>query len=165
MEKMVICKSCGAEFDVSLVRCPYCGTANAPAEEEEPMNPEEDSEEPESQFVDPEEINEEDADPEEIEEIQEEKEEEVPVIDKRGCDAARIALNAVKPLIAKLPPEERKKASDAAIAQIRKASGLDEKPKKNGYVALKKSKKATDRQAERDIGRRIMEMRNPHYQK
>ena len=38
MEKMVICKSCGAEFDASLVRCPYCGTANAPAEEEEYMD-------------------------------------------------------------------------------------------------------------------------------
>lgn len=133
--------------------------------EEEPMNPEEDSEEPESQFVDPEEINEEDADPEEIAMVQEEEEEEKPLIDKKACDAARIALNAVKPLIAKLPPEERKQASDAAIAQIRKASGLDEKPQKNGYVAIKKAKKAADRQSESDIGRRIMEMRNPHYQK
>ena len=38
MEKMVRCTSCGAEFDVSLVRCPYCGTANAPAEEGEYMD-------------------------------------------------------------------------------------------------------------------------------
>lgn len=40
MEKtgnMVICSSCGSEFDRSQVRCPYCGTAYAPAEEEEYM--------------------------------------------------------------------------------------------------------------------------------
>ena len=35
--KMIICKSCGAEYDVSLVRCPYCGTADASAEEKEYM--------------------------------------------------------------------------------------------------------------------------------
>ncbi len=33
-----ICRSCGAEFDVSLVRCPFCGTAYAPAEENEYMD-------------------------------------------------------------------------------------------------------------------------------
>lgn len=37
MEKMIRCKSCAAEYDASLVRCPYCGTAYAPAEEEEYM--------------------------------------------------------------------------------------------------------------------------------
>ena len=37
MEKKIVCKSCGAEFDASLVRCPYCGTAYAPAEENEYM--------------------------------------------------------------------------------------------------------------------------------
>ena len=140
------------------------GNAEEPEEDEKPMNPEEDSEEPESQFVDPEIINEEDEDPEEVE-LVEEEEEETPVFDRKACDAARIALNAIKPVIAKLPPSERKQASDAAVAQIRKASGLDAQPKKNGYVALKKTKKASDRQAEIDIGRRIMEKRNPHYQK
>ena len=35
--KMTVCKSCGAEYDVSLVRCPYCGTADASAEEKEYM--------------------------------------------------------------------------------------------------------------------------------
>ena len=35
--KMVICPNCGAEFDVSLVRCPYCDAGYAPAEEEEYM--------------------------------------------------------------------------------------------------------------------------------
>ena len=35
--KMVICPNCGAEFDVSLIRCPYCDAGYAPAEEEEYM--------------------------------------------------------------------------------------------------------------------------------
>ena len=37
MGKKIICKSCAAEFDEGLVRCPYCGTAYAPAEENEYM--------------------------------------------------------------------------------------------------------------------------------
>ena len=37
MNKKIVCETCGAEFDASLVRCPYCGTAYAPAEEEEYM--------------------------------------------------------------------------------------------------------------------------------
>lgn len=38
MEKKILCKRCGAEYDVSLVRCPFCGTAYAPAEEDEYMD-------------------------------------------------------------------------------------------------------------------------------
>ena len=133
--------------------------------DEDPINPEEDPDEPEAHFVDPEEINEQDEDPEEI--VEEEEEVIAPGTDKRACDAARMALKVIKPVLAKLPPSERKKASDAAIAQIRKASGLDAKAKSNGYAALKRSKKkASDRAAnEADIGRRIMEKRNPNYQK
>lgn len=37
-EKMVVCANCGAEFEASLVRCPYCGIGYAPAEEEEYMS-------------------------------------------------------------------------------------------------------------------------------
>ena len=37
-ENKIICRTCGAEYDVSLVRCPFCGTAYAPAEEEEYMD-------------------------------------------------------------------------------------------------------------------------------
>ncbi len=36
-KKMIVCTSCGAEYDASLVRCPYCGTAYAHAEEDEYM--------------------------------------------------------------------------------------------------------------------------------
>ncbi len=35
--KMIACSTCGAEFDGSLVRCPFCGTAYEPAEENEYM--------------------------------------------------------------------------------------------------------------------------------
>ena len=35
--KMVQCSSCGAQFEAALVRCPYCGSAHAMAEEEEYM--------------------------------------------------------------------------------------------------------------------------------
>jgi len=37
MQEKIICRSCGAEYDASLVRCPFCGTAYAPAEEDEYM--------------------------------------------------------------------------------------------------------------------------------
>jgi len=36
--KIVNCETCGAEFDASLVRCPYCGTAYEPAAEDEYMD-------------------------------------------------------------------------------------------------------------------------------
>ncbi len=35
---IVNCKTCGANFDSELVRCPYCGTAYEPAAEEEFMD-------------------------------------------------------------------------------------------------------------------------------
>ncbi|MCR5476266.1 MAG: hypothetical protein K6E92_01415 [Lachnospiraceae bacterium] len=35
--KMIACSTCGAEYDASLIRCPYCGTGHAPAEEDEYM--------------------------------------------------------------------------------------------------------------------------------
>ncbi len=38
MKKMIVCESCAAEYDASLVRCPYCGSGYAPAEEEEFMD-------------------------------------------------------------------------------------------------------------------------------
>jgi hypothetical protein len=37
MGQKIICKSCAAEFDADLVRCPFCGTAYAPGEEKEYM--------------------------------------------------------------------------------------------------------------------------------
>ena len=37
-KKKLVCISCGAEYDASLVHCPFCGTAYAPVEEEEYMD-------------------------------------------------------------------------------------------------------------------------------
>lgn len=142
--------------------------APAPAEEEkEIVAPDEDPDEVESHFVDPEQINEQDED----EEIAVEEEEEVPTgdcnpsKDSKACDAARIALNAIKPIIAALPPSQRKAAADKAVAQIRRASGMDSKPRKNGYVALKSRKRTADSMSEADIGKAIMAKRNPNYKK
>ena len=141
---------------------------NAPVaeeEEEEVITPDEDPDEMESHFVPPEEINETDED----EELVEASEEEIPMGDcgpKKASDAARIALNAIKPVIASLPPSQRKKAADKAVAQIRKASGLDARAKRNGYIALKR-RKASDSKAmrESEIGKAIMAKRNPNYKK
>ena len=146
-------------------------SAPVPAEEAPAEAPAEEPAEAESQFVDPEEVNEQDED--EVAEFEEEEEEEEEFPgedcnskDKRACDAARMAISAVRPLIAALPPSQRKKASDAAVASIRKASGLSEKPTKNSYVALKARKKASDTATDvSEIGKRIMAARNPHYQK
>ena len=156
----------------------------APAAEEEEteeiITPDEDPDEAESHFVPPEMINEQDED-EDIE-VEEQMgtgplEDCGPMSDgcgtkdcnfnKKATDAARVALNAIKPVIASVPPSQRKKAADAAVKQIRKASGMNAKPTKNGYVALKSRRKASDSNTmrETDIGKAIMAKRNPHYKK
>lgn len=129
-------------------------------EEEEGYAPDEDPDEPEAHFVDPEELNEEDEEPEIIEE-----EEEVSA-DCKARDAARTALKAIKPVIASLPPSQRKAAADKAVAAIRKASGLSAQPKSNGYAKLvKRSRKASDSKQEDDLATRIMKTRNINYNK
>ena len=49
--KIVNCGTCGGEFDASLVRCPFCGTAYKPAAEEEYMDQLEDVREDLSQHT------------------------------------------------------------------------------------------------------------------
>lgn len=132
-------------------------------EDEDPMNPEDDPDNPEAHFVDPEEINEQDEDPEDVE-----IEAEEITADKRACDAARKALNAIKPVIAQLPPAQRKRASDAAVAQIRQSYGLNRKPSSDGYMAIRKAtRKAADRKTTdpADLGKKIMEARNANCKK
>ncbi len=84
------------------------------------------------------------------------------------------ALNALRPVIAVLPKEQRKAASDKAIAEIRKLIGKDAKPQSNGYndvnaILRQASKgKAKDSKPAADqskIGQSIMAARNPHYKK
>lgn len=131
-------------------------------EEEEAFAPDEDPDEPEAHFVDPEEINEEDEDPEEV--ITEEEEEKLTA-DCRARDAARTALKAIKPVIASLPPSQRKAASDKAVAAIRKASGLSAKASGNSYLKLKNRKRTADSANHEDLGKRIMAKRNINYKK
>lgn len=136
--------------------------------EEEFVAPDEDPDEVESHFVDPEALNEQDEDEVEEEEVIELPNEDCGPkgSDCKGRDAARMAINAVRPIIAALPPSQRKKAADAAVAQIRKASGLSGKPSKNQYAALRRKKKAADSKGNpADIGKAIMAARNPHYKK
>lgn len=145
--------------------------AEAEQVEEELTTPDEDPDEAESHFVDPAVVNN-----EEDEDVTGGLE-EYPVMDcgsgcvgtKKSMDAARAALRAIKPVIAALPPEQRKKAVDAAVAQIRKEAGLGKKAVRNDYIAIQKAKKAKDSQKKpadpSEIGKRIMAARNCNYKK
>lgn len=91
-----------------------------------------------------------------------------------GADraVALAAIRAIKPIIAQLPAEKRKAASDAAAKQIRKAIGRDAKARTNGYAAInqtmRQKAKAKDSRRTVDqgqIGKNIMASRNPHYKK
>lgn len=84
-------------------------------------------------------------------------------------DAALAALRAVKPVIASMPPYQRKAAADRAVAEIRKMMGKDAKPVSDGYRGIanimqqnakKGVKKPTD---DSKLGADIMKARNPHY--
>ena len=93
-----------------------------------------------------------------------------------GADRAiaLAAINTIKPIIAKLPESERRAASDAAAAEIRKLMSKDAKPKVNGYAAVlasmkgaSKAKAAADAKKtvvdQSAIGKNIMAKYNPHY--
>ena len=80
-------------------------------------------------------------------------------------ELAAALANAYAEAIEAFTDEENKLRCDKAVAQIRKASGLDAKPVRNNYVALKRKRKSVDSASEADIGKRIMEKRNPNYKK
>lgn len=91
-----------------------------------------------------------------------------------GADRAMAlaAIKAIKPIIAQLPAEKRKAASDAAAKQIRMAIGKSATPGTNGYAAINqvmrqkaKAKDSKVRADQGEIGRNIMASRNPHYKK
>lgn len=91
----------------------------------------------------------------------------IPSADKA---AAIAAINAIKPIIAKLPENQRRAASDAAVREIRKAMGKDAKPKTNGYTGITRTQRQTAKPArthadDAKVGKNIMETRNPHYMK
>ena len=90
-----------------------------------------------------------------------------------GADKAIAALTAIRPVIAALPKEQRKAASDAAAAEIRKLMGRDAKPRRNGYADLSSVVRQAGKARAKDgkpadqgkIGMSIMQSRNPHYKK
>lgn len=82
------------------------------------------------------------------------------------------AINAIKPVIAALPENQRRVASDKAATEIRKMIGRDAKPKTNGYVGIvgtmnqaakSRAKDTAPKMDDGKLGRDIMASRNPHY--
>lgn len=145
--------------------------------DEEPEGPAE----AESNFVDPESINEEDED--ELNEIgadpmTEDEDMEmvnVPSMEKsmtdscKGNDSAlRMAIDALKPIIASLPKNQRRAAADAAVRQLRTQMGKDAKPKTNAYANIMKAKRNVGDAKMADVralGRKITSERNCNAKK
>ena len=92
-----------------------------------------------------------------------------------GADKAAVisAINAIKPVIAALPENQRKAASDKAAYELRKLLGKDAKAASNGYAGIastvQNASKAKAKDSKKpnadngEIGRSIMKARNPHY--
>lgn len=94
-----------------------------------------------------------------------------------GADhaAALAAIKAIKPIIAALPENQRRAASDRAATEIRKMIGMGAKPASNGYAGIVGTMTQAAKNRAKDskpkkmddgtIGRNIMASRNPHYKK
>jgi hypothetical protein len=85
--------------------------------------------------------------------------------------AARAAITALKPVIAGIKnPEDRKRASDAAVKQVRALMGKPVKPTRDGYANIARAKRqqqVVDARSKRagELGANIMAKYNPHYKK
>lgn len=73
----------------------------------------------------------------------------------------RAAVRALKPVIARLPENERASAADAALRAMRSLP-KEEKPARGAYAALAKAARAED---PADLGQRIIRSRNINYRK
>ncbi len=124
--------------------------------------------------VDPEDINaqDEEAEGEESEEtevIESDDEESEEVVEaKQAADAAisMAMLRAIKPIVASMPPRQRKRASDALNRAVRKAmKAQDTQPLPGGYGALTKRKRTSDADNARNLRAfgEACRKRNPHY--
>ena len=116
--------------------------------------------------------------PEEISEIVEEivepvlseTLEEEPVSDECGdpeeetsaTDALRAALTAIRPALARMPKKQRRKVAADIAARLRKQSGRKAADGKT-YAALAAASRRKPAAVGADLGRRIMERRNPNY--
>jgi hypothetical protein len=115
---------------------------------------------PEGNLIDPNKLTDEDPAPAN----EEKKPEDKPIKDGASIKAA---IDAIKPIIAKLPEKDRRAASDAMAKQLRTAYGLNATPatKDNAYLAVKSAvtqgKDAKPTAADdRELGQKIMQQRN-----
>lgn len=91
-----------------------------------------------------------------------------PAISVDSKQAVLAAIKTMKPIIAKLPPEERKRASDSLSKELRKQMGIIDKPGAYSKIANPAKPKAQDSQlnideANRAIGEELKRKHNPHY--
>ena len=92
---------------------------------------------------------------------EEDGEEPLPEVLETG-DALRAALRAVRPALARMPKDQRRRVAGDIAARLRASH-----PAKAGggaYAALASARRGTAA-ASADLGRRIMEKRNPHYRR
>jgi len=89
----------------------------------------------------------------------EEPDEPLPEVLKTG-DALRAALTAVRPALARMPKNQRRRVAGDIAARLRRGGNVE---KGSGIYAAMASARRGRGEAGADLGRRIMEKRNPHY--
>lgn len=90
---------------------------------------------------------------------------EAPDAPLSDCTASvRAAVSAVKPLIAALPEPQRAEAADRAARAMRCACANADAAPASAYAALAR-RAPVSLPDDGDLGRRIMEARNPHYKR
>jgi hypothetical protein len=114
---------------------------------------------PEGNLIDPNKMTDEDPKP-----AEEKKDEPKPAQD---ASFVKAAIDAIKPIIAKLPADQRRAASDAAAKQLRTAYGMNAAPstKDNAYLAVQRAVTAgkdpkPSAHDESQLGERVMAQRN-----
>ena len=79
-----------------------------------------------------------------------------------ATDALRAALTAIRPVLARMPKKQRRKVAADIAARLRKQSGRKAADGKT-YAALAAASRRKPAAVGADLGRRIMERRNPNY--
>lgn len=95
----------------------------------------------------------------------------IPGTDSRA--AMLNAINAIKPVIARLPAAERKAATDALTKHVRSSMGKNRTAQSNNYAAINGIRRSASTDAAKrsivkddgQLGRDIMRKYNPHYKK
>ena len=87
-----------------------------------------------------------------------------PEEETSATDALRAALTAIRPALARMPKKQRRKVAADIAARMRKQSGRKAADGKT-YAALAAASRRKPAAVGADLGRRIMERRNPNYRK